>query len=101
MNEQYHNRKAGPNVRKLIVRKMSLDAVPARGGLISALQFLSSKDRIMDGFRTAAAWTYEAIDAVKATPDNPYGDDDEAIAAAILTKIEERKQSRPVNSSED
>jgi hypothetical protein len=30
---------------------------------------------------------------VKAAPDNPYGDDDEAIAGAILAGIEERKRA--------
>ena len=32
-----------------------------------------------------------ALQLVKAAPDNPYGDDDEAIAIAILEKIDTRR----------
>jgi hypothetical protein len=84
----------GPNVKKLICHKISLDAVPAGGGLQSAIEFLSDKDRIISSARSATQWVETAIAAVKVAPGNPFGDDDEAIAGEILRGIEERKKQQ-------
>jgi hypothetical protein len=81
----------GPNVKKLICHKISLDAVPPGGGFQSAIEFLSDKDRIVSSARSATQWVETALAAVKAAPGNPYGDDDEAIAGEILRQIEEKK----------
>lgn len=78
----------GPNVKKLIVHKMSLDMVPSGGGLPDAL---AAFGKIGDHARVATDWVSQAIAAVKAAPGNPYGDDDEAIAGEILRRIEARK----------
>lgn len=80
-----------PNVNKLIARKMAIDAIPAGGGLGDGLRFLASAESIMDGHKKAKEWVEQAIAAVKGAPDNPYGDDDEVIAAEILRRINERK----------
>lgn len=87
----YPTRHVGPNVRKLIFAKMAKDAVQDGEGLVEAINFLGSPDRVRDSFRGAAAWIFAAIDLVKESPDNPYGGDDEAIAAAILKGIESKK----------
>ncbi len=84
------SRKTGPNVKRLIVRKMSTDAIPGGGGLADGLRFLTDPARIRDSAREATAWVFAAIDAVKAAPDNPFGDDDEAIAGEILRQIDNR-----------
>jgi hypothetical protein len=84
----------GPNVKKLIVHKLSLDAVPAGGGLTSAIEFLSDPKRITDGARAATSWVETAIAAVKAAPGNTFGDNDEAIAGEILRQIDERIRAR-------
>lgn len=81
----------GPNVKKLICRKLSLIAIPPGGGLANGIQFLMSKDNILAGAKEATQWVEQAIAVVKMTPDNPYGNDDEAIAGAILNGIEKRK----------
>jgi hypothetical protein len=73
--------KQGPNVRKLIVHKMSLLMIPP-----------GSKEPARD----ATAWVEQAIAVVKTAPDNPYGDDDEAIAGAILEGIEAKKREKRV-----
>lgn len=36
----------------------------------------------------------EALRIFKTAPDNPFGDDDEAIAGELLQKIEERQATR-------
>ena len=82
----------GPNVKKLIVRKMSTDAIPPGGGLAAGIKFLSSKENIVAGAKAATQWVEAAIAAVKSAPDNPFGNDDEAIAAEILHRLE--KQDR-------
>lgn len=83
----------GPNVKRLICHKLSVDAVPAGGGFASAIEFLSDQERIINGARAATDWVQTAIAAVKAAPGNPYGDDDEAIAGEILRQIDERKRA--------
>lgn len=83
----------GPNVKRLIAHKMATDAIPANGGFADGLRFLSSAESIRNGCRAATAWVQDAIAAVKAAPDNPFGDD-EAIAGEILQQIEARKAGR-------
>ncbi len=78
--------KLGPNVKKLIIRKMSHDMVPDGGGFVDGLQALQGD--LAERGRKASAWVEQAIDAVKLATDNPYGDDDERIAEKILREIE-------------
>lgn len=84
----------GPNVQKLITYRTSQQAIPAGGGLPDAVKFLSSASTIADGVRAATEWVEAAIALVKTSPDNPYGDDDEAIAGEILRQIEEKKAKK-------
>lgn len=84
----------GPNVKKLIAHKISLDAIPAGGGFGDGLQFLLDKERLIATAKAATAWVSDAIALVKTTPNNPWGDDDEAIAGEILRQIDERKARR-------
>ena len=82
-------RPQGPNVKKLIIRRMSQLAVPIGGGFGDALEFLTDKHRIITVAREATAWAFEAIDAVKAAPDCPWTTDEE-IAGEIVRRIEKR-----------
>ena len=82
----------GPNVKKLVTHKASLDAVPAGSGLGGALSVLTTPGRLQQVLRDAAEWVNQAIAVVKTAPDNPYGNDDEAIAGEILRQLEERKR---------
>lgn len=91
----------GPNVKKLIIRKMSLLMVPAstpKGkGMEMAVNALRKPGNIGATAREATAWVEAALEAVRSAPDNPYGDDDEAIAGEILRQIEEKKiQGNPI-----
>jgi hypothetical protein len=84
----------GPNVKKLIVAKMSTDAVPKGGGLQDAINFLSTKESIIAGARKATEWVEAAILAVRAAAEpNPWKDaSDEDIAAEILKGVEARRK---------
>lgn len=84
----------GPNVKRLIVHKLVMLMIPP-----------GSKDPLADGVtaltklgdsgmaKQATEWVEQAISAVKTAPDNPYGDDDEAIAGEIMRRVDERKGS--------
>jgi hypothetical protein len=76
----------GPNVKKLIAHKMALDAIPPGGGVADGASFLLS-GKLGESAKAAAEWVKQAIAVIKAAPDNPYGDDDEAIAAEILRRV--------------
>lgn len=84
----------GPNVKRLISQKMAADAVPAGGGLASAIKFLSSKESIVAGARAATKWVEEAIQIVRlAAEPNPWKTaNDEEIAAELLRGIAARKR---------
>lgn len=86
----------GPNVRKLIAHKMSLDAVPAGGGFTSALNFLSRKENIAASAKSAKDWVKAALRAVReARQPNPWAlATDEEIAGYLLAEIDKRQQSQ-------
>lgn len=79
----------GPNVRRLIAHKMSVDAIPAGGGVVSAIEFLSSRDKISSGAKAAAQWVEDAIAAVRnaASPNQFVHSTDEEIAETILKEV--------------
>ena len=85
----------GPNVKKLIARKMSIDAIPDGGGILAGVEFLSDKTRIIAGAKIATAWVEEAIKVTRlAAEPNPWKTaDDETIAGEILSQIEKRNPS--------
>jgi hypothetical protein len=87
----------GPNVKKLIIRRMSMLMVPDGGGLADALKSLSSAENIGGIAREATDWVMAALAAVKMSPGNVHDDDDEAIAGEILRQIEEKNNERSRN----
>jgi hypothetical protein len=93
--EANNTRNLGRNVQRLIARKMALDAVPRGGGMVDALNFLSSKDNITKGARVAAAWVKTACDVVRSAAEpNPFKQStDDEIAAYLLEQIAQKEQS--------
>ncbi len=82
----------GPNVKRLIVHKMSLLAIPVGSGKDSlpfGLQALTNRGKFASIAAEAGDWVRQAIAVMKTAPDNPY-ETDEEIAGAILQGIEER-----------
>lgn len=86
------NRNYGPNVTKLITRFIAREAVPPGGGIADGVEFFVNPERRKQVLAKAEADALIAIQAIKAAPDNPYGNDDEVIAGAILEKIEQRRR---------
>ena len=88
-------RPLGPNVKRLIAHKMALLAIPINTppgmGMVLGMVALSNPTMRAAHAREATTWCLGAIDAVKAAPDNPYGEDDEQIAGVILDGIAARK----------
>lgn len=79
----------GPNVKALIIRKMSHDMVPDGGGFADGMRALTDGS-IGSRAQDATAWVKDQIDAVKRVPDNTAGDDDEAIAGEIFRQMAEK-----------
>ena len=78
------------NVNWLIVRKMSVDAVPNGGGVKDAIKFLTTPGKISEGARIARQFVETAIKAVREAADpNPWRySSDEDIAGEIRRQIE-------------
>jgi len=83
----------GPNFKKLVIRKMARDAVPDGGGFADGLRFLSSPKGIASAVKRATEWVQQAINAVKAAPDNSFGNNDEAIANEILRQLDDSQRN--------
>jgi len=81
----------GPNAKKLLAHFIAIEAVPVGGGLASGLNFLADENLRRKGISRAITNFHNAIELIKSAPDNPYGDDDEAIAGAILERLAEQK----------
>lgn len=90
------NTKLTPNVKRLLMHKVAIDAVPAGGGLADGLNFLSSKERIMSGMRDGMAWVSTALDLVRSAPDPNLWKDasDEEIATELMRRVDERKAAK-------
>ena len=86
----------GPNFRRLVARKMSLDAVPSGGGIASAVKFITTPG-VAKSAREAKQFVADAIALVRtAAEPNPFKTaSDEDIAAEILRRIDERKTKEP------
>lgn len=82
----------GTNLNKLIMKIASYKA--SKGGIGNAFEFFSNpekREKIMEESETDALLSIELI---KASPDNPYGNDDEAIAGRLLDEIIEKENKR-------
>jgi len=75
------------NVTSLVATFMWIQAIPSGGDMIDGIRFLLDKDRVSCAAKDARKQARAVIDAVKEAPDNPWGDDDEAIAGAILERV--------------
>jgi len=86
----------GPNVKKLVIYKTSLDAIPKGGGVESGIKFLCDKELMVKTMRAADEWVKTVILAVRQAgePNNLKNATDEEIAAEILRRIEEKKEKR-------
>lgn len=83
----------GPNVKKLIVHKMSRDAIPPGGGIAEGIKFLSDPSGMVEAAKKATKWVEVAIAAVRqATDPNPWKNaTDEEIAGELVKQINLRE----------
>ena len=87
-------RKLGPNMQRLLALFTSRVAVPNGGGFADAIAVLTNPERFREVNRKGLELADQAVAAMRAAPDNPYGNDEEAIAAGILAEVEKRTGSR-------
>jgi hypothetical protein len=91
LDPNWKNRSQGPNVKQLISHRFAVLSVPPGGGIGSALAVLTNPVKLKSTMLQATQEIIEALDLVKTSPDNPWGNDDEAIAAELLRRIKQRK----------
>jgi hypothetical protein len=80
-------RKFGPNAVNLLARFIARESIPPDGGFADGVEFFTNAERRHQVLERAVANFDLAIEAVRAAPDNPYGNDEETIAAAILERL--------------
>lgn len=86
--------KYGPNVTKLMAKFIAREAIPPDGGIADGIEFIRNPERRKQVLESAEAKALQAIQLIKSTPDNPFGDDDEQIATDLLQKIEESSRAK-------
>jgi len=80
----------GPNMKKFLARVMARKAIPPGGGFADGIDFIKS-GKMGQVARESLDWIDEQIRDIQAAPDNTYGDDEETIAGAILSMLNERE----------
>ena len=80
--------KLGPNAKRLLMLFMAREAIPPGGSVVDGFHFFTDAEHRKQV--TGRAWSNfnDAVRAIRAAPDNPYGDDEEAICSAILDRID-------------
>lgn len=87
-----NNKPMGANVKRLLAIFVARIAIPDGGGLADGIALFTTPGRLSEVNRKAMGQVEQALAAMKAAPDNPYGDDDEVIAAAIVQAVEARQK---------
>ena len=83
----------GPNVKRLFIKFIARESIPPGGWRFEdGLEFFINTERRNQILDTAMKNTELAIEAIRSAPDNPYGENDEDIAEAILRHIEDEEQ---------
>lgn len=81
--------KLGPNQKRLLAYFAARVAIPPGAGMAEGIKAIQNIGEVT---RTANALMAQAIAAIKTAPDNPYGNDDEDVAAAILSTLEKPRK---------
>ncbi len=83
-----NKRKLGPNAKKVLSRFIAREAVPPGGGLENVHRFFTDAEHMHRVLEVAMENFDAYVDLIRQAPDNPYGDDEENIAAGILAILE-------------
>ena len=91
----------GPNVKKLIIHKMTMIMIPpgTKDGFATGLAALSRPGNIEAVAKEATEWVEKAIVLVRKALGTPHSDD-ESIAGEILRRIDAEKARQIKSSSE-
>lgn len=89
------NSSPGPFVKRLIAARMAVLMIPpgTPNPFATGIQALIDPSRLVAAGKEATEWVQHALALVKAAPDNPYGGDDEVIAAALLHRMKEKRDA--------
>ena len=79
------------NMERLAVEFASLRAIPKDGTVIDGIRWFQNPAKMMSDIQIGKSEAQQAVAAVKSAPDNPFGDDDEAIAVEILKRVKARR----------
>lgn len=88
------DRKLGPNMKKLISMRMASLAIPAGGDFYDGVKAIMTPGKLGEHFKEAMKWAFISVDQVKAAYDNPYGNDDEAIAEVLVKAAKARQEEQ-------
>jgi hypothetical protein len=82
-------------MKRLIIHKMSHDAIPAGGGFGDGLKFLATPGAMNAGWKAASEWCDAAIAAVRSAAEpNPWKNaSDEEIAGELLRKMDSKRST--------
>lgn len=87
-------RKLGTNMKRLMSYFIARLAIPPGGGMAAGITLFTEPGKYEAVARQALEQVDIAITAMRAAPDNPYGDDEEVIAGAIVAEIEKAQHER-------
>lgn len=85
----------GPNVKRLIVERMSTIIVSKGHKLHQVIGQLSDAKNIQNVAKEATVWTQNAIKILRDTTGIDQSWDDEKIAGEILARLDRRKKLLP------
>lgn len=75
----------------LILEFLAVEAIPHGGGVADGITFFIDPQKRSQVIKRAKGKALAAIELMKSAPDNPYGNDDEKIAEAILQELKKRR----------
>ena len=79
---------------QLIIRRTSMIAIPADGGLADGVRFLKDPTAMSNAIKEATVWVDAAINAIQEAPGGEDMGDDETVAGLLLDEIEQIKATR-------
>ena len=79
----------GPNYRNLVAVRGQIVVAPRGRNIVDAIGMIANRKPLYTITREAMEWVRDAIANIKAAPDNPCGDNEEAICGEILNQLVE------------
>lgn len=86
----------GPNVKRLIAYRMAQLMIPdgTADPVVTGIRNIATPGKLAACGREATQWVQDALSVLTSAPDNPWGEDEEAMAGALIRRINARLQQR-------